>query len=57
LYKDRVAPASETKKQKRNLYFMAVAFFVLFYPFPASMVLYWATANVLQVMQQVVSKE
>ncbi len=57
LYKDRVAPASETKKQKRNLYFMAVAFFVLFYPFPASMVLYWATANILQVMQQVVSKE
>ncbi len=57
LYKDRVAPASETKKQKRNLYFMAVAFFVLFYPFPASMVLYWATANVLQVVQQVVSKE
>jgi YidC/Oxa1 family membrane protein insertase len=57
LYKDRVAPASEVKKQKRNLYFMAVAFFILFYPFPASMVLYWATANVLQVMQQVVSKE
>jgi len=57
LYKDRVAPASETKKQKRNLYFMAVGFFVLFYPFPASMVLYWATANVLQVMQQLVGKD
>lgn len=57
LYKDTVAPASETRKQKRNLYFMAVGFFVLFYPFPASMVLYWATANVLQVMQQVVSKQ
>lgn len=57
IYRDHVAPAAETRKQKRNLYFMAIAFFVLFYPFPASMVLYWATANVLQVGQQLVSKK
>jgi membrane protein insertase Oxa1/YidC/SpoIIIJ len=57
IYRDHVAPASETRKQKRNLYFMAIAFFVLFYPFPASMVLYWASANVLQVVQQMLSKK
>lgn len=57
LYRDHVAPASETRKQKRNLYLMAIAFFVLFYPFPSAMVLYWATANVLQVVQQLVTKK
>lgn len=56
IYRDTAAPAAETKKQKRNLYLMAIAFFILFYPFPASMVLYWATANVLQVFQQVVTR-
>ena len=57
IYRDHFAPAAETRKQKRNLYLMAIAFFVLFYPFPASMVLYWATANVLQVIQQVLKRE
>lgn len=57
IYRDHVAPATQTRKQKRNLYLMAIAFFVLFYPFPASMVLYWATANVLQVVQQVLKRE
>lgn len=51
-YKNDLAPENETKKQKVNLYLMAFAFFVLFYPFPASMVLYWAVANVLQFIQQ-----
>lgn len=40
------------KRQRRNLYFMALAFLILFYPFPAAMVLYWALANVLQALQQ-----
>lgn len=51
-YKNELAPASETKKTKINLYLMAFAFFVLFYPFPAAMVLYWAMANLLQFIQQ-----
>jgi len=42
----------EVKRQKRNLYFMAATFFILFYPFPAVMVLYWALANILQTIQQ-----
>jgi len=46
------APVSEVKKQKRNLYFMALAFFILFYPFPAVMVLYWVSTNFLQIIQQ-----
>lgn len=51
-YKNDLAPENETKKQKINLYLMALVFFVLFYPFPASMVLYWALANFLQFIQQ-----
>jgi len=46
------APKDEEKKQKRNLYLMAFGFFILFFPFPAGMVLYWVTANVLQFVQQ-----
>ena len=34
LFKNRHATASEMQRQRRNLYLMAVAFFVLFYPFP-----------------------
>jgi YidC/Oxa1 family membrane protein insertase len=56
IYRNRVAPVAETTKQKRNLYFMAIAFFVLFYPFPSSMVLYWATANLLQLIQQLIAE-
>ena len=38
----------EIKRQKRNLYLMGVAFFVIFYPFPSAMVLYWTLSTVLQ---------
>ena len=44
------------RRQKRNLYFMAAAFFILFYPFPAVMVLYWVLANILQTIQQLFIK-
>lgn len=33
-------------RQRRNLYLMAFAFFLLFYTFPAGMVLYWTANNV-----------
>lgn len=52
IFQNRHAREKELKSQKRNLYLMAVAFFVLFYPFPAVMVLYWALANLLQAIQQ-----
>ncbi len=52
LFRNRHAPDGEVRRQKRNLYFMAFAFLILFYPFPASMVLYWTAANALQLLQQ-----
>jgi YidC/Oxa1 family membrane protein insertase len=36
--------------QKRRLYFLSVLFFVLFYTFPAGMVLYWTTNNLLHLV-------
>jgi membrane protein insertase Oxa1/YidC/SpoIIIJ len=31
---------------------MALAFFVGFYPFPAGLMIYWITNNLLQLLQQ-----
>jgi len=42
----------DISNQKRNLYLMAAAFLILFYPFPASMVLYWMTSNAVHLIQQ-----
>jgi len=39
------------KKQVRNMILLAVAFFVLFYTFPAGMVLYWTTNNLISVIK------
>jgi len=52
LFKNPHLGAAAVSRQKRNLHLMATAFLVLFYPFPAVMVLYWALANVLQLIQQ-----
>ena len=52
LFRNQHATPSEMRSQKRNLYLMTAAFFVLFYPFPAAMVLYWTWANILQTGQQ-----
>lgn len=38
-------------RQRQRLYLMAGAFFVLFYTFPAGMVLYWTTNNVLHFLK------
>ena len=39
------------KRQYRNLVIMAIAFFLLFYTFPAGMVLYWTTNNLISVIK------
>jgi YidC/Oxa1 family membrane protein insertase len=39
------------KKQRRNMLFLAVGFFALFYTFPAGMVLYWTTSNLISVIK------
>jgi len=44
--------ADAIKKNNWPILLMTVGFFVLFYPFPASMVLYWTMANVLHLLQQ-----
>ena len=51
-HKDNHASASDNKKQKIKLYLMAFSFFILFYPFPAAMVMYWAMVNLLGFIQQ-----
>jgi YidC/Oxa1 family membrane protein insertase len=49
---DHLASEDQLKSQRRNAYLIALAFFVLFYPFPAAMVLYWTLSNALQIVQQ-----
>lgn len=55
-FQNSFAHEAELKKQKRNLYLMTAAFFVLFYPFPAAMVLYWTMNNILHAVQQQIIK-
>ena len=52
LLKIEFASKTEIRRQKRNLYLMAMVFFILFYAFPASMVLYWTLVNILHIFQQ-----
>ena len=52
LHQNKIITPRELKKQRLNLYLMAFGFFVLFYPFPAVMVLYWTCANFWQMIQQ-----
>ena len=56
LYKDNHASESDNRKQKLKLYLMSASFLILFYPFPAAMVLYWAMANLLGFVQQKLMK-
>jgi YidC/Oxa1 family membrane protein insertase len=39
------------KRQLRNMLLMALGFFALFYTFPAGMVLYWTTNNLISVIK------
>ncbi|MGM0632223.1 MAG: membrane protein insertase YidC [Pseudomonadota bacterium] len=55
----RLSPAPAADDRGRRLQtllqvLMALAFMLLFYPFPAGMVLYWTMANVLHLLQQLV---
>lgn len=56
IFQDSHAPEIELTRQKRNLYLMSFAFLVLFYPFPAVMVLYWTLSNLLHIVQQQIFK-
>ena len=54
LFKTATGSKDRVRREKRNFYLMAAFFFVLFYAFPAAMVLYWTATNLLQVGQQLV---
>ncbi|MEE8495971.1 MAG: membrane protein insertase YidC [Xanthomonadales bacterium] len=41
------------KKQVRNMFLLAAGFFALFYTFPAGMVLYWTTSNLIAVIKSI----
>jgi len=44
------------RRQRRNLAGMVVLFFVLFYAFPAGMVLYWTSTNALQLVTREIAR-
>ncbi len=56
LFSDKSLSKPLRKKQQRNLYWMALFFFILFYTFPAGMVLYWTTNNLLALLKTVSKK-
>jgi len=41
------------QKQVRNMLMLAAGFFALFYTFPAGMVLYWTTSNLISVIKSI----
>ncbi|MBU0991420.1 MAG: membrane protein insertase YidC [Proteobacteria bacterium] len=56
LFQDRSLSEDLLKKQQLNLYIMALFFLVLFYTFPAGMVLYWTMNNVLSLVKTLIQK-
>ena len=46
--KNATASSREIKRQKRNLYMMGSVFFLVFYPFPSAMVMYWTLSTAMQ---------
>jgi len=51
LHKPLALQAELRQKQVRNMILLAAAFFVLFYTFPAGMVLYWTTNNLISIVK------
>ena len=56
LFDDGSLPPELLRSQRRALYAMASAFFVLFYSFPAGMVLYWTSNNLLALVWEAISR-
>jgi len=55
-FQDKHLQGELRKQQQVKLYIMALAFFVLFYTFPAGMVLYWTASNGIQLIKTLVVK-
>ena len=52
LQKNNIISVKSLRKQKLKLYFIGFGIFLLFYPFPSGMVLYWTSASIWQLIQQ-----
>jgi len=55
-FQDKHLQGELKKQQQIKLYIMALAFFVLFYTFPAGMVLYWTASNAMQFIKTLLVK-
>jgi len=53
IYTNPVASPELLRKQKNNLYYLAAGFFILFYPFPAALIIFWTGINSFQMMQYI----
>ena len=51
-FRSPVLTPSLERRQRRTLMGMTLAFFLLFYTFPAGMVLYWTSTNAVQLVMQ-----
>jgi len=51
LQREETLSADLQKQQSSRLYLMSAAFFVLFYTFPAGMVLYWTSSNLFHLLK------
>ncbi len=51
LQAEKSLSADLQRQQSVRLYFMSAAFFVLFYTFPAGMVLYWTSSNLFHLLK------
>jgi YidC/Oxa1 family membrane protein insertase len=55
-FRSRVLTPALVRRQRRNLASMTGLFFLLFYTFPAGMVLYWTSTNAFQLVSQEVGR-
>jgi YidC/Oxa1 family membrane protein insertase len=51
-FRARVLTPALVRRQRRNLTAVSLLFFLLFYTFPAGMVLYWTSTNAVQLIAQ-----
>jgi membrane protein insertase Oxa1/YidC/SpoIIIJ len=51
LQQDAALSPDLQRQQSVRLYLMSAAFFVLFYTFPAGMVLYWTSSNLFHLIK------
>jgi len=56
LHDDGTLAPKLLRRQRLGLYAMALAFFLLFYSFPAGMVLYWTSNNLIALIWEAVSR-